>query len=619
MLKKAVTLFLATLLFGTGYSQVTQTAIPLSETFQLTKEAGIIRIAFSPVAGTVSDRNIKSGPLRAGITIPFKDNLQEKGVWESLPDGRTSWKVKISVSEAKQMNIYFSPFRLLSGDLVFIYPEGTSTHEALTARNNGKFLVTRIYNGNNLIIELNRKSKSRSLPFNISEIGIIIPENGRDFGNAGFCEVPVNCSEGESYQNQKNGVARILVKEGGSLFWCTGSLINNTGLDGTPYFLTANHCGRDSDENDYNQWLFYFNYESEDCSRPLTEPEIHSLSGAKLLAHASNSTSTGSDFKLLKLNDDVPKEYHPYFNGWDRSGEISGNGVTIHHPQGDIKMISTYTSDLEPVDYYGSVTNPDGLYWKVHWSETENGHGVTEGGSSGSPLFNGEGLVIGALTGGDAGCSNPDDPDYYGRFSKSWKPAGSDSAGQLAYWLDPAGNGPDALPGYDPNAGEVIAGFAAEVTTLPEGGHTTFKNLSYGNITKYEWSFPGGEPATSGDKNPPPVTYYKRGKYNVSLTVSYSGGQKTATREGYIVVTPAVYPNPTKDGIVHVRMGDYTPDSVSVHVYDATGRELGLFKPDFNHSEIVFNLSKQRDGIYFIRIVNGDKLMEYKVLYTFNK
>ena len=36
----------------------------------------------------------------------------------------------------------------------------------------------------------------------------------------------------------------------------------------------------------------------------------------------------------------------------------------------------------------------------VGWVSNANGWGVTEGGSSGSPLFNSNGLQIGTLTGG---------------------------------------------------------------------------------------------------------------------------------------------------------------------------------------------------------------------------
>ena len=57
-----------------------------------------------------------------------------------------------------------------------------------------------------------------------------------------------------------------------------------------------------------------------------------------------------------------------------------------------------------------------------HISNWEDG--TTEPGSSGSPLFNQDGRVIGQLYGGTANCSNNID-DYYGRFDVSWASGGA--------------------------------------------------------------------------------------------------------------------------------------------------------------------------------------------------
>ena len=59
------------------------------------------------------------------------------------------------------------------------------------------------------------------------------------------------------------------------------------------------------------------------------------------------------------------------------------------------------------------------------WDATANGQSVTEGGSSGSPLFNSSGNIIGQLFGGFAGgqpnCSDPsNDEGDYGRMDVSW-------------------------------------------------------------------------------------------------------------------------------------------------------------------------------------------------------
>ena len=68
--------------------------------------------------------------------------------------------------------------------------------------------------------------------------------------------------------------------------------------------------------------------------------------------------------------------------------------------------------------------------------------GVTEGGSSGSPLFNQDGRVIGQLFGGFSnacdGLTDNGNAVIYGRFATSWGLG-------LSEWLDPNGTGVETL------------------------------------------------------------------------------------------------------------------------------------------------------------------------------
>ena len=72
---------------------------------------------------------------------------------------------------------------------------------------------------------------------------------------------------------------------------------------------------------------------------------------------------------------------------------------------------------------------------------------MTEGGSSGSPLYDSLGRIIGTLTGGLASCSNQEDPDYYGKFSYHWTSNGTADTAQLRPWLDPENTGVTSLNG----------------------------------------------------------------------------------------------------------------------------------------------------------------------------
>jgi hypothetical protein len=193
------------------------------------------------------------------------------------------------------------------------------------------------------------------------------------------------------------------------------------------------------------------------------------MTGAAKVAHGGLGGSTGSDFFLVLLNSAIPASYNAYFNGWSRDTiHPSPSGTGIHHPQGDIKKISTYMTPVQQAHWVG---NPKLSHWRVAWSETPNGHGTTEPGSSGSPLFDYQGRLIGTLTGGDSSCDSAalNLPDYYGMFSYSWDKNGTDSTQVLKYWLDPDSTGVIALNGWalsvqEPAQNDVVEVFPNPVT-----------------------------------------------------------------------------------------------------------------------------------------------------------
>jgi hypothetical protein len=193
-------------------------------------------------------------------------------------------------------------------------------------------------------------------------------------------------------------------------------------------------------------WIFYFNYESSSCANPISENQVlnQTVRGAELVARSNDDGGeTGSDFLLLKLNP-IPTAYNPYFAGWTRQDIAPGSGVAIHHPEGDIKKISTYLTSARSSSFSNRVSD---THWSVTWNSTSNGYGVTEVGSSGSGLYDDNKLLTGILTGGSSSCINRTSPDVFGKFSYSWESNGSNSINQLKSWLDPINTGEFAILG----------------------------------------------------------------------------------------------------------------------------------------------------------------------------
>lgn len=615
-MRKFLLLFLLSILQVAAFAQLRVPGVPASKQYHLKEKIVPVVIPFQQPQKQVQQATNQPQPLVAGYTIKLSDSLLSKGSWEQLPSGIYVWRLALQLDKAQALNLYFKDFQLNTRDRLYIYNANqTKILGAFSRLNNGPFLATSYVGGDEIVIELDAPQKYNTLPFKLELLGnvkAVKNELYNGFGGAESCEIPINCPEGDNYQEQKRGVARILLLSKGTLYWCTGSLVNDTRNDATPYFLTAYHCGKDATTSDYSQWIFYFNFESPDCSRPTTEPSSQSLTGASLLASAP--TSTGSDFKLLRLKDAVPLSYKPYYNGWNASGDISDHGVVIHHPEGDIKMISTYTSPVVPTEYGGTATNSNGLYWKVTWAATQDGHGVTEPGSSGSPLFDNNGLIIGSLTGGTSDCSTPNNPDYFGRFSKSWDANGSTSSSQLKPWLDPTGASILQIPGLDPSSVKATAFFTSNVQDVPVGGYVNFINLSNGPVTSYNWQFEGGTPSSSDVASPASVYYYKPGTYKVSLTVTYPTGQDSLVKTSYISVKPVIYPNPTQNGEFHILLGTYNKSDISINIYNMTGQKLNTFVPQFTNNGVTISLPHNQNGLYIVQVTNKGVTNTYKVM-----
>ncbi len=88
-----------------------------------------------------------------------------------------------------------------------------------------------------------------------------------------------------------------------------------------------------------------------------------------------------------------------------------------------------------------------------------------------------------------------------------------------------------------------VAEFSAMPTLVCEGSAVQFTDLSTGNPTSWQWSFPGGNPAVSTSQNPL-VTYAAAGTYAVTLIISTDTYSDTLTKQQYITVmaSPALAP-----------------------------------------------------------------------------
>lgn len=390
-------------------------------------------------------------PYRFAVAIDTNFTLANSGTWETLQDGRL-WRLRIHSPGATSHNLGITTFEMTRGAKLWIYDPGRKRGDGpYTTRNRNRRggLWTPVILGDEIVIEV-------FVPRGVAQPSIEIRKVNQGFrgflkddlpngGTPGNCEIDVVCPEGAGWADPIRAVAVYTL---GGVAQCTGTILNNTAIDFTPYFLTANHCDVNDDAAAATV-VVYWNFQAPVCGTHTGGSLNDNQSGAD---HRANNSAT--DFALIEL-DQKPNDlgYNVYYAGWDRSGTTPAATVGIHHPQCGVKSIS-----------FSTPSSSSANFWRSDWNTPAVNPAVTEPGSSGSCLFDAANQrCIGQLQGGPSFCgaSAANLHDFYGKFSVSWTGGGT-NATRLSNWLDPGNTGVTSLHG-DPH------------TTTLDGVHYDFQ------------------------------------------------------------------------------------------------------------------------------------------------
>jgi len=561
----------------------------------------------------------KNGELfRTAQAVSSNTDINSIGQWLTLSDGSKMLRMKVKSNGAEALAITFSNFHLPQGATFRAFNTDqwhfSKLYSFVDNREDNGFMLPMVF-GEEIILEFIEPANSASsIEATIDEVFYVYRESGnpmiqKNFGSSDPCQVNANCvPEGNNWLDENRGVARIFVIVGGSGGWCTGSLVNNTAQNCKPYFLTALHCGEGASVANFNNWVFYFGFESPGCANPGGQGSLanNTITGCISISGSDDGGgNSGSDFLLLQLGSLANEaatiatlkspSFNAYWNGWDANNTTSNQGVSIHHPAGDIKKISTYTSNLLTTQWGSAV----GSHWRVVWSATPNGHGVTEGGSSGSPIFRNNGRIVGTLTGGSSFCATPTQPDLYGKMSYHWQSNGGNNNEQLRPFLDPGNTGALVIDGSDDpcsSPAAPVADFVANQTSVLEGATVQFTDLSTGVPTSWswvitpgtngvDWEFTNG--STSASQNPE-VLFTTPGLYTISLTATNGIGSDVEAKTDYIEVLEIVCSDPiTTPYTMSFETGEDLSQWVVIDANGATAWGLYNFGADAYDGDIV--------------------------------
>ncbi len=457
--KSLACLVALSMIFSNGIlSQIKESIPPQSLLLELSRDAvpsyKLKALDFETIAREDEQNKTSTRDLRFAVPREATINMNTHGEWLELEGKGKIWRLTIESSNALATILEYDQFHLPTGSTLHLYNEDRShLVGAFSSRNNkgsletpGTFL-SELIKGTSVTLEYFE-------PFDVEHAAVISIsrvmlayrnvnhiKKYKGFGDSGACQVNINCPDGNAWQTNKRGVSRMLITRTDGSFWCTGNMLTTIQGGFRPYYLTANHClGTSYDAvgtNNVNA-IFYWDYEAAGCSNPGSEPASITSSGAMLVSNKADS-----DFALFWLLEDPFRDagYAPTYLGWDPGTSPGAGGAGIHHPAGDIKKISLFTQTPGS----NAFCDPD-LTWNVVFNHGGGQFSSTEGGSSGSALFDNNSRVIGQLWGGtDLGpilcnggpeCADPsDDRSYYGKFSDSWGDSGGKRR-RLSDWLN---------------------------------------------------------------------------------------------------------------------------------------------------------------------------------------
>ncbi|MFQ5525332.1 MAG: trypsin-like serine peptidase [Thermoanaerobaculia bacterium] len=335
------------------------------------------------------------------------------GAIRDQADGGFSWTTAVRVPGATAVRLRFDRIFLPGDHELYVYSEDGQAYGPYVLRGpqGNRDFWSHTVSGDEVIVQLRYRPSAGPRPegnarFVIREAGYIGDKfkisRGLTQMAAGFCSFNepcvenVNCTSSPAVADARDAAAHILFRSGGSFFICSGGLLTDTDTNtDRPLFLTANHCISKGREASSMEAFFQFDTR---CGGACYDPDgvVPSTVGSSILA--KNRTS---DYTLLELSESAPRG--SAFMGWNSLPVAFSNGTSlfrVSHPAGAPQAYSEHSVDT------GAGTC--GGWPRGNWIYSADTLGATEGGSSGSPVVNSSGQVVGQLTG--ACGTNVNDP-----------------------------------------------------------------------------------------------------------------------------------------------------------------------------------------------------------------
>ena len=367
------------------------------------------------------------------------------GVLQRTDDGGFIWSRAVTSPGAEAIRVQFQGFSLPdAADLYFYTLDGQirGPYQRQGPNRDGTFWSNSI-RADTGVIALRffgepTAQELRDVSFRITAVGHIgrgprpDPEGHTwshdQCGNAS-CVVDANC--GSVAPADQSAIAKMEWIQGAFIFTCTGGLIADTDTGSQRnLFLTANHCLKASRDN----LETFFAYTTSSCNGSCPGSPAPDTTGAIVL-----ESNRKGDYTLMELSQNPPGG--STFLGWNNSPIAFTEGADLYrvsNPNFGPQVFSHHTVDTNT----GTCTQwPRGE--RIYSADVE---GATDGGSSGSPVVNSSGEIVGQLSGccgfncGDV-CDSGSNATVDGALAFYYD--------DVAQFLDPSGGGCSSDPECD--------------------------------------------------------------------------------------------------------------------------------------------------------------------------
>lgn len=356
-------------------------------------------------------------PLKIGLVKALIPGIAVSGLelagqaWEPAEDGGLVWAAVVRSDDAGAIRLHVEGMLLPRNAELYVYSRGGLAYGPYTGsgpNGTGDFWTTAVL-GSEAVLQLRlsgpvSEADLGGVSFKVTEAGLItrkftfgLRDSVADLqgpqvkafpcGNPN-CVVDATCVLGTPADPAKLAVAKMEWPQGAFLYTCTGGLIADNNPAQNNFFLTANHCL--SSNKAAQNVSFYWRFATATCNSS-TCPSNGGWPFVTTGARVSASGRKG-DFTLLQLNSNPPAG--SVFLGWTNAPVANTNGADlfrVSNPNFGPQVFSQHDVDTSA----GTCTGwPRGE--RIYSRDTT---GATDGGSSGSPVLNSSGQIVGQLTG----------------------------------------------------------------------------------------------------------------------------------------------------------------------------------------------------------------------------